>query len=109
MLKKNGFKTNSNRANPNKNSRKQQEQRPTEMANNYTTRNDRTIYKVIVNENKEYSLWKARFSAPTGWQSAGKTGTRKVCIEYIAEKWTTMPPENLRETVEAMMKKNGMD
>lgn len=67
-----------------------------------------TIYKVIINPEEQYSMWKARFTAPTGWQDAGKSGSKKACLDYIM-KVSGIKAEDLQAKMEAMMKKNGME
>ena len=48
----------------------------------------RTIYKVVVNAEDQYSIWPADRENALGWSDAGKTGTKDDCIAYIKEVWT---------------------
>ena len=62
---------------------------------------DSTVYRVVRNDEEQYSLWAAdRCNAP-GWQDAGKTGTRSECLAYIDSVWTDMRPRSLRQRIEA--------
>ncbi len=61
---------------------------------------DRTIYKVVVNHEEQYSIWPADRENPLGWDDAGKTGTKDECTEYIREVWTDMRPLSLRRQME---------
>ncbi len=58
---------------------------------------DRTIYKVVVNHEEQYSIWPADRETPAGWRDAGKTGTKAECLEFIKETWTDMRPNSLRD------------
>ena len=46
---------------------------------------DKTIYKVIVDHEHQYSIWPADRETPLGWSDAGKQGTRAECLAYIEE------------------------
>jgi MbtH protein len=65
-------------------------------------REDRTIYKVVVNHEEQYSIWPANRENALGWNDAGKTGTKEECLEYIKEVWTDMRPLSLRKKMEEM-------
>ena len=58
---------------------------------------DRTIYKVVVNVEEQYSIWPVEREVPLGWRDAGKTGTKEECLAYIKEVWTDMRPLSLRK------------
>jgi MbtH protein len=62
---------------------------------------DRTIYKVVVNSEDQYSIWPADRENALGWNDAGKTGTKAECLAYIKEVWTDMRPRSLREKMGA--------
>ena len=61
---------------------------------------ERTIYKVVVNHEEQYSIWPADRENPLGWDDAGRTGTKDECTEYIREVWTDMRPLSLRRQME---------
>ncbi len=65
-----------------------------------STADDRTIYKVVVNHEEQYSIWPADRDNPRGWADAGKTGTKDECTAYIREVWTDMRPLSLRRQME---------
>jgi MbtH protein len=67
---------------------------------------DRTIYKVVVNHEEQYSLWPASRENPLGWRDAGKTGTKDECLAYVKEVWTDMRPLSLRQKMEAASQKS---
>jgi MbtH protein len=53
---------------------------------------DTTVYEVVVNEAKQYSMWPSGQQIPTGWKSVGKHGTKQECLDYIKEVWTDIQP-----------------
>ena len=61
---------------------------------------DTTIYKVVVNQEEQYSIWPADREPPLGWKEAGKEGIRQECEDYIQEVWTDMRPLSLRRKME---------
>lgn len=63
---------------------------------------DATIYKVVVNDEEQYSIWRADREIPPGWSEVGKTGLRQECLDYIEEVWTDMRPLSLRKKMEEM-------
>ena len=60
-------------------------------------REDKTIYKVIIDHEERYSIWPAHKENPLGWKDAGKSGTKEECLAYIKEVWTDMRPKSLRD------------
>ena len=63
---------------------------------------DNTIYRVIMNDEEQYSIWPAEREIPLGWRDAGKTGTKAECLAYIEEVWTDMRPLSLRKKMQEM-------
>jgi MbtH protein len=57
---------------------------------------DKTIYKVVVNHEEQYSIWPSDRENAPGWQDAGKTGPKQECLSYIKEVWIDMRPLSLR-------------
>jgi MbtH protein len=58
------------------------------------------IYKVIINDEEQYSIWPAdRMNAP-GWKDAGKNGTKEECLAFIKSIWTDMRPLSLRKKMD---------
>lgn len=53
--------------------------------------------KVVVNHQKQYSIWPADRDNPLGWSDAGKVGSKESCLAYIEEIWTDMRPLSLAE------------
>ena len=54
-------------------------------------------YKVVLNDEEQYSIWPEAHENPKGWKDAGAIGSRSECLEYIEKTWTDMRPLSLRE------------
>ena len=61
---------------------------------------DSTIYKVVLNHEEQYSIWRADRENPLGWKDVGKSGAKDECLAYIKQVWTDMRPLSLREKME---------
>jgi MbtH protein len=57
---------------------------------------DTTIYKVVMNDEEQYSIWPEYRDNPLGWQEVGRRGTKDECLSHIEEVWTDMRPLSLR-------------
>lgn len=53
-------------------------------------------YKVVVNQEGQYSLWFVDRENPVGWTDAGMVGTRDECLAHVEQVWTDMTPVSLR-------------
>jgi MbtH protein len=58
---------------------------------------DPRVYRVVVNDEEQYSIWFANRDLPPGWRDAGETGSKAQCLDYIERTWTDMRPLSLRE------------
>jgi MbtH protein len=56
-------------------------------------------YKVLVNDEGQYSVWPERKQAPLGWKEIGPIGTKEEVLEWIKANWTDMRPVSLRDKV----------
>ncbi len=61
---------------------------------------DKTIYRVVVNHEEQYSIWPAHKENPLGWRDAGKTGLKADCLAFVKEVWTDMRPLSVRKQME---------
>jgi MbtH protein len=61
---------------------------------------DKTIYKVVLNHEEQYSIWPADRENPAGWRDDGKKGTKAECLAHIKEVWTDMRPLSLRKQMD---------
>jgi MbtH protein len=62
---------------------------------------DKTVYKVVINHEEQYSIWPALRQNPLGWRDVGKEGLKQECLSYIEEVWTDMRPLSLRKRMAA--------
>ena len=66
---------------------------------------NKTVFKVVVNHEEQYSIWPADKELPPGWKFTGKEGLKQKCLDYIGEIWTDMRPLSLRKKMEEVAKK----
>ncbi len=62
---------------------------------------DEADYRVLVNDEGQYSLWPDFREVPAGWRETGPRGKRKTCLDWIDEHWTDMRPTSLVRAMEA--------
>jgi MbtH protein len=53
-------------------------------------------YRVVVNDEEQYSIWPAGRELPLGWTAEGTTGTRDECLAHIDEVWADITPRSVR-------------
>ncbi len=63
------------------------------------TDEEQGTYKVVMNDEEQYSIWFADREIPHGWRESGKEGTKVECLAYIEEVWTDMRPLSLRKAM----------
>jgi MbtH protein len=61
---------------------------------------DTRVYRAVVNDEEQYSIWPAEEDLPLGWRDAGKSGTKDECLAYIEEVWTDMRPLSVRRALD---------
>ena len=52
-------------------------------------------FKILINDDGQYSLWPAAKVAPAGWMEIGERGTKAQCLAEIETRWTDMRPKSL--------------
>ncbi|NXY99361.1 MbtH family NRPS accessory protein [Streptomyces sp. BR123] len=62
---------------------------------------DTTVYRIVLNDEEQYSLWWAGRELPAGWRAEGTEGTREECLAKINELWTDLRPASLRRRMAA--------
>ena len=70
------------------------------MSLQHTEDEDKTIYKVVVNHEEQYSIWPEDRDNPLGWRDGGKAGSKAECLAHINEVWTDMRPLSLRQRMD---------
>jgi MbtH protein len=53
-------------------------------------------YKVVVNDEEQYSTWPASRPVPAGWHETGHTGSEQECLQHIEEVWRDVLPRSGR-------------
>ena len=71
---------------------------------NWDEDNEAAIFRVVLNDEEQYSIWPAHREVPHGWNDVGKSGTKRECLDYITEVWTDMRPRSLRRIMEERAK-----
>lgn len=58
-------------------------------------------YRVVRNDEDQYSIWLDERDSPPGWHDAGFAGSRQECLDHIERVWTDMRPRSLREAMDS--------
>jgi MbtH protein len=66
----------------------------------YTIDGDR--FKVIINDEEQYSIWPEQKAVPAGWHEKGFSGSKDEVTQYIDQHWTDMRPASLRKAMDAV-------
>ena len=54
-----------------------------------------TLYRVIISQYGQYSVWPANRQPVGGWQETTVTGTSEECIAYIRQVWRPFSEQTL--------------
>ncbi|MFJ4321083.1 MbtH family protein [Streptomyces lavendulae] len=54
-------------------------------------------YRVVLNDEEQYSIWWTDRDLPMGWHEEGTAGSRDECLQHIERVWTDMRPRSVRE------------
>jgi len=57
-------------------------------------------YLVLVNDERQHSLWPAFAPVPAGWRVAYGEAARTECLDYVTTNWTDMRPASLVRVTE---------
>lgn len=68
----------------------------------YTIDGDR--FKVIINDEEQYSIWPEQKAVPAGWYEKGFAGSKDEVTQYIDQQWTDMRPASLRKAMDSVAK-----
>lgn len=66
-----------------------------------TNDGDPNTYVVVINDEEQYSIWRADRAIPAGWRDEGTRGDKTACLEHIGRVWTDMRPLSIRRAAEA--------
>src|SRR3954464_2324131 len=70
------------------------------MSWNEPTKEDTTLYNVVVNHEEQHSIWPTHKETPAGWRNAGKSGNKAECLAYVKEVWTDLRPLSVRQKMD---------
>jgi amino acid adenylation domain-containing protein len=54
------------------------------------------VYRVVVNDAQQYSIWPLDVTLPFGWQAEGKVGKKQACLAHISTAWIDMRAATLQ-------------
>ncbi|MFG1837238.1 MbtH family protein [Micromonospora sp. NPDC049175] len=54
------------------------------------------IFRVVRNDEEQYSVWPADSDLPPGWSATGFEGGRDECLAHVDQVWTDMRPASVR-------------
>jgi MbtH protein len=57
-------------------------------------------YRVVINDELQYSIWPVDKPIPGGWKDAGTRGAKAECLAHIQSVWTDLRPLSLRKAME---------
>lgn len=57
---------------------------------------DPEMYRVVVNHEEQYSIWRADHELPPGWRAEGTIADKAGCLARIEVVWTDMRPLSVR-------------
>lgn len=60
--------------------------------------NEDGVFHVLVNDERQHSLWPAFVEVPAGWNVVVSDSSRQTCLDYIEENWTDLRPASLAAT-----------
>jgi MbtH protein len=61
-----------------------------------TIEDDARRYRVVVNDEEQFSVWPVERGLPDGWSDTGVDGARDECLAHIARVWTDIRPLSMR-------------
>jgi uncharacterized protein YbdZ (MbtH family) len=61
-----------------------------------------TVYKVVANDNEQYSIWPTHRSTPSGWHDVGAVGSKEFCLAFVTKIWTDMLFYSLKNRINEM-------
>ena len=60
------------------------------------------VYRVLVNDEGQHSLWPEFAVIPAGWQTVFGPSSRPECLAYVEANWTDLRPKSLIEAMESV-------
>jgi MbtH protein len=63
---------------------------------------DGVVYRAVMNQEEQYSIWPVAKELPPGWQFVGEPGTKGEVLAFIEDAWNDMRPLSLRKKMAEM-------
>jgi amino acid adenylation domain-containing protein len=63
---------------------------------------DKTVYKVVVNHEGQYSIWPVHRDNPPGWREVNQKGLKKECLAFIKAAWVDKNPVTFKVRKESV-------
>jgi MbtH protein len=57
-------------------------------------------FKVVVNNEEQYSIWPQQKTIPSGWMHEGFSGAKEECLAHISRQWTDIRPLSLKKSLQ---------
>lgn len=64
-------------------------------------------FLVLVNDERQHSLWPEFAAVPPGWDVVLGASTRAVALAYVDAHWTDLRPASLRRVLDASAPRSG--
>ena len=53
---------------------------------------EQLLFRVVVNDEEQYSIWPYESNIPRGWYDVDVRGSQEECLSYIEKTWTDIRP-----------------
>jgi len=57
--------------------------------------NENLLFHVLINHEKQHSLWPEKLNIPEGWQPIFGPQPRKSCLDWLVSNWTDLRPSSM--------------
>ncbi|WP_121716384.1 MbtH family protein [Streptomyces sp. E5N91] len=57
-------------------------------------------YLVLVNAERQYSLWPVFVDVPAGWEITFGAAARQECLDFVERTWTDTRPRSLADAMD---------
>lgn len=61
---------------------------------------DGELFRVLINDEEQYSLWPASKEVPAGWRSVHGPDGKESCLAYVEKHWIDVRPKSLRREMD---------
>ena len=59
-------------------------------------------YRVVINDDEQYSIWPEQRENPLGWRDVGIAGAEAECLTWINDNWSDMRPAHVKRAAATM-------